>query len=97
MMKRCLLFMLILLVGCDAFKKGNIAERPPKPLEEKAFDIFLVLDQSGSILTTDAQELRIQAAKYFVDYFASFSRQDSQNRIGLVNFGTEAPEGIQFK
>lgn len=98
MTKRFLFFTLpiifiIIFVSC---KKIEVPQ-PPKPDTEKSYDIFLTLDQSGSMLTTDAAELRLKAAKYFVDYFASFSREDSQNRIGLVNFGTEAPEGIQFK
>lgn len=91
-----LLTLLVVLLQGNACKKAE-APRAPRPEPERAYDIFLVLDQSGSMLTTDAQELRIKAAKYFIDYFAGFSRQDSQNRIGLVNFGTEAPQEIQFK
>lgn len=96
MAKRFLSLVLLLVILQGTSCKKATVMRPSRPEPERAYDIFLAIDQSGSMLTTDPQELRIKAAKYFIDYFASFSRKDSQNRIGLINFGTEAPPEIQF-
>jgi len=38
----------------------------PKPL-----DVFLAIDQSGSMEFTDPHGVRISSAKYFVDFLAS--------------------------
>ena len=67
------------------------------------FDIFLVMDQSGSMrgdrmdpIPSDPEGIRIKAAHYFVDYLQEFSGPKSNHRISVVNFGSDTPEPFQL-
>ena len=54
-------------------------------------DLFVLIDQSESMLTSDPQNLRIDTAKYLVDFmsFYSLSKIDSTNRISIIGFGSK--------
>ena len=64
--------------------------------ETKPIDIFLLIDQSGSmsgipgVPATDPTGLRAEAAKYFVNNLSTKSDKKNPNRIGVINFGTSA-------
>lgn len=70
--------------------------------EERGFaiDAFLLLDQSGSMNgvpghpATDPQGLRVDAGKYLIRNIASNSDETMPNRIGIVNFGSFAPNDL---
>ncbi|MEW6457065.1 MAG: vWA domain-containing protein [Acidobacteriota bacterium] len=62
----------------------------PKPL-----DVFLAIDQSGSMKSTDPNGIRISSAKYFVDFLASQRSDFFNHRVGIINFGDRAPENLQ--
>lgn len=56
-------------------------------------DTVLVIDQSGSMLrTTDPSGFRMDAAMTFVDFLNSWAVTKQSHRLGIVNFGTEAPQ-----
>ena len=65
-----------------------------------AADIFLLLDQSGSMKgytghpATDPEGLRVQASKYLIRNIAQKSTGELSHRIGIVNFGTGAPADL---
>jgi len=72
-------------------------------LPRAQFDIFLVMDQSGSMkgdkmdpIPSDPEGIRIKAAHYFVDYLQYFSDPKSNHRISVINFGTDTPEPFQL-
>ncbi len=64
-----------------------------------SYDIFLVLDHSGSMIrgkeASDPEGLRVHAARYFIDYLKSFAREGARDRVGVVNFATDAPGTLQ--
>jgi len=67
------------------------------------FDIFLVIDQSGSMkgdkmdpIPSDPEGIRVKAAHYFVEYLQYFLDPKSNNRISVINFGTDTPEPFQL-
>ena len=70
--------------------------------EEAGFaaDIFLLLDQSGSMNgyrghpATDPDGLRVQASKYLIRNIAQKATSELPHRIGIVNFGTTAPADL---
>lgn len=59
-----------------------------------ALDLFILLDQSGSMKPTDPQGLRIEASRYLIRNLAQRSEGESKHRLGLVHFGTAAPEHL---
>jgi len=82
------------------FKKGK---EDVLALPRVQFDIFLVIDQSGSMkgdkmdpTPSDPEGIRVKAAHYFVDYLRYFSDPKSNNRISVINFGTDTPEPFQL-
>lgn len=72
-------------------------------LSRPHLDIFLLIDQSGSMkgdkqdpIPSDPEGIRVQAAQYFVDYLQYFSDPKARNRISIINFGTDAPDAYQL-
>ena len=65
-----------------------------------AADIFLLLDQSGSMNgyqghpATDPGGLRVQASKYLIRNIAQKATRELSHRIGVVNFGTTVPADL---
>jgi Mg-chelatase subunit ChlD len=55
-----------------------------------ALNLFILLDQSGSMKTTDPQGHRIEASRYLIRNLAQRSDQDAKHRLGLVHFGIGA-------
>ncbi len=82
------LFIFILTLTCIPSHKKilPVSQAIPKPL-----DIILLLDQSSSMKETDPENNRIEAAKFLVDYLASYWAKEQDHRIGLVNFGDLKP------
>lgn len=65
------------------------------PMEKGVvLDLFILLDQSGSMKTTDPQGLRIEASRYLIRNLAQRSEGELKHRLGLVHFGTAAPEHL---
>ncbi|MCD4785063.1 MAG: VWA domain-containing protein [Candidatus Eremiobacteraeota bacterium] len=58
--------------------------------EDAPMDIILILDQSGSMRTTDPENTRIKASEYVINNIAEKSTANSVHRIGIVEFGSEA-------
>jgi len=58
----------------------------PKPL-----DIFLAIDQSGSMKLSDPDNVRLNSAKYFIDFLAAHRSDYFNHRIGIINFGDKPP------
>ncbi len=58
--------------------------------KEQALDVALVLDTSGSMKSTDPQQLRSQAAKLFIQLL------DRKDRVSLVSFSNRAYPVTQF-
>lgn len=60
-------------------------------------DIILIVDQSGSMsrgkAPTDPNNLRIKSSLAFVEFIARRSNRENPDRLGIVNFGTDAPRG----
>jgi len=52
-------------------------------------DFFILIDQTNSMSINDSQKLRVDTAKYLVDYFAFYSANhpDEINRISIIDFG----------
>ena len=70
----------ISLPELSAFAEGDAA---PAPSSEKV-DAILVLDQSGSMLATDPQKLRVEGAKLFTQFLKK------GDRLGIVSFAEDA-------
>lgn len=70
------------------------------PQAARPVDVFLLLDQSGSmsgyrnVPPTDPNGLRVEASRYFVRNIALKSDPKVPNRVGIVNFGTQAPPDL---
>jgi len=58
--------------------------------KEQALDVALVLDTSGSMKSTDPQQLRSQAAKLFIQLL------DRKDRVSLVSFSNRAYPVTRF-
>lgn len=73
-------------------KEIALYERTGTPI-----DIILMLDQSGSMNgtagspATDPGNLRVEASKYFIRNLSAVSEYEPYLRVGVVNFGTNAP------
>ncbi|MEO0094128.1 MAG: vWA domain-containing protein, partial [candidate division WOR-3 bacterium] len=83
---KILILFLVVYCACKQEKTGFVPQAIPKPL-----DIFLLLDQSGSMKQTDPQNNRIEAARFLVDYLASYWAKVQDHRVGLINFGDSIP------
>lgn len=59
-------------------------------------DVFLLIDQSGSMKKTDPQGVRLEASKYLVDFLSADRTEVLDHRLGVINFGTTAPEEKMF-
>lgn len=59
-------------------------------------DVIFVIDQSGSMsrgkAATDPDGVRTQGAREYLDFWASRAELGSDVRIGIVNFGSDAPQ-----
>ncbi|HEX3035447.1 MAG TPA: vWA domain-containing protein [Thermodesulfobacteriota bacterium] len=81
---RTVLFLVSILV-LESYSFGKTVE-VPKPL-----DVFLAIDQSGSMKNTDPENVRLGAALYFVDFLASQRTDFFDHRAGIINFGDRPP------
>ncbi len=53
-------------------------------------DVILLIDNSGSMQTSDPEQLRIRATQFLLDYLsANTTSQPANYRAGLANFGGE--------
>ncbi len=90
MMKSIFTFFFLIFFGlfCRGKEKriSFLPQAVPQPL-----DIFLLLDQSSSMKETDPQNNRIEAARFLIDYLASYWAEEQDHRIGLINFGDLKP------
>ncbi len=98
-----LLLLLLLVSACQAplLQQANI--RPAATqlgLTEESgtpVDVFLLLDQSDSMngwdqsQGTDPQGLRMEASRYFLNNLAQRSQGPPYLRVGIINFGSDAP------
>gem|GEM_PF-2757737 len=50
----------------------------------------MLIDQSGSMLQTDSEGLRADAARFLIDYLALYATEGQDHRVGVVNFGSDA-------
>ncbi|GFP39747.1 vWA domain-containing protein, partial [Candidatus Hakubella thermalkaliphila] len=75
-----------LVIGMPISKIHAQPLETPRPL-----DVFLLLDQSGSMRWTDPENIRLEAARYFTKYLAAFYTDIFDHHLGLINFGTTAP------
>jgi len=59
-------------------------------------DLFILIDQSDSMRFNDPQNLRIDTAKYLLDFmtFYSLSQSDSVNRISVIGFGSKSKSKV---
>jgi Mg-chelatase subunit ChlD len=57
----------------------------------KPLDIFLAIDQSGSMKLSDPENIRLNSAKYFIDFLAAHRSDYFNHRIGIINFGDKPP------
>ncbi|MEM2946517.1 MAG: vWA domain-containing protein [Thermoproteota archaeon] len=91
-----LLLLLLLFIGeailviANEEKTAGIS-MPVTPFG-KPLDVILILDQSGSMLESDKSNVRVSAAGFLVEYLASFQSEYFDHRMGVVNFGTSAPQ-----
>jgi uncharacterized protein YegL len=89
-------FISIIIIACGGRRSpgqiGNSATPIEIPVEAQSFpvDVYLVLDQSGSMLHTDPNYLRIEASRYLVMNVAN----RGSTRIGVINFGSDATQEI---
>ena len=85
-------------------KSPRVMLHPSAPVQEDIYfaswlelpaDIILIIDQSGSMsrgkAPTDPGNLRIKSSLAFVEFIARRSNQENPDRLGIVNFGTDAP------
>jgi len=86
-MKNVIVFLIIAfsLALTNLVTLANDIEIPPP------IDIFLLIDQSGSMKHTDPKAVRIKAAGYFVKYLANNWSEVFNHRLGVVNFGDRPP------
>jgi uncharacterized protein YegL len=107
-MKKALMIILVLIslsvTGWVAYNylypknKGGILS-----LSRPHLDIFLLIDQSGSMkgdkmdpVPSDPEGIRVRAAQYFIDYLKYFADPRSRNRLSVINFGTDTPDQYQL-
>lgn len=101
MKKVIMVFLTLISIGIAVasyfyfFKKGLQTDQT---VDAKQFDVFLVIDQSGSMkgdkmdpVPSDPEGIRVKAAHYFVDYLQYLSDPNSRNRVAVINFGTDTP------
>ena len=80
-----LLLLFLCLLGASAPARGQEAADPAAP---KPLDILLLIDSSPSSHETDPQGLRINAAKFLLDYLQATAQVLRVNyRAGVANFG----------
>lgn len=99
-----LLLSLLLLSGCSIIQfkqpeqRSSSEEIVSKPESAMPVDLIIMVDQSGSMNgamgepATDPKGLRIEAVKYFIDNYSTKSDKQNPNRIGVINFGSNAYE-----
>jgi len=80
---RKILLMIFLLI--PFFVKGE---------EPLAVDVFLLIDQSGSMKESDPNNIRISAAQYFIDLLSQDYSPSLPHRLGVINFGDKPPQTI---
>jgi len=88
------------IAGCGR-QKGSPAVSQSEAIQKARFedvsqifkplDVFLVLDQSGSMLTTDPQNLRLSASRFFLSYLRTYASKSQDHRAGIIGFGSYAP------
>lgn len=66
---------------------GAIGVEIPRPI-----DMFLLIDQSGSMKKTDPEGVRVEASRYLASFLAAHRTDVFDHRLGVINFGTTAPE-----
>ncbi len=59
---------------------------------EIPLDAILLLDQSGSMRSTDRNGMRVEASRYFVANMAGKSSKEAPHRLGVIHFGSAATE-----
>ncbi len=87
-----LCFLLLLFISMIRLStvEGAVAEVP------SSIDLFLLIDQSGSMKKTDPEGLRLETSKYLVDFLAAHYTAVSNHRLGVIHFGTPAPEEMMI-
>lgn len=65
--------------------------------KEASIDLFLLVDQSGSMKFTDPDNIRIKAADFIIKNMAEKSDENDAHRIGIVEFGTASPPERRIK
>jgi len=81
----CLLLFLLAGMGMPHAMEGATIE-VPSPI-----DVFLLIDQSGSMKQTDPEGARLEASKYLVGFLAAERTEVFDHRLGVIHFGTTAP------
>lgn len=80
--------LLSLLAGIDMFRAAEgTGVEIPSPI-----DVFLLIDQSGSMKRTDPKGVRLEASKYLIDFLAAHRTEVFDHELGVIHFGTTAPE-----
>jgi hypothetical protein len=92
MNKRAMKFYVFLLILTFLFTfkdKNHVIARSLNYQESGGVDLFVLLDQSKIMETTDPDNLRIDAAKYLVDYlsFYASANREQKHRVSVIGFG----------
>ena len=80
----------MLILGCAilGFWMAVSTHAQSQPDPTASIDAILLIDSSGSMQTTDPDQLRIRATQFLLDYLQTYANAQRANyRIGLANFG----------
>jgi hypothetical protein len=81
-----LLLFSFLFLPAGKYPKAYALQNPTNP---SGTDFFVLIDQTSSMAVNDPQKLRVDTAKYLVDYFAFYAANhpEENNRISIIDFG----------
>lgn len=83
---------LLLWTSLSTSSNAQSGAQPGRPL-----DIILLLDNSRSMIRSDPTNLRVEAARMFVDYVASLASPENPPRVGVISYGGDIGRSVTLR
>ena len=90
-MTKLLRFLLLTLVVTLLLTSRHSATHAQQDQSPPGIDLIILLDQSGSMATTDPDDRRVYTTQYLIDYMAfdnKYVNPDRSNRVVVINIGS---------